>query len=64
MNFMELVNQNMSKENIATIFGLLALVQAEADSWQIMVLAMTAVVMRGIINLRKPKIEEKSNAVV
>lgn len=60
MNFMEVVNDNMSKENIVAIACMACLVQATAEPWQIMAVGMTAIIMRGIINLRKPKNKEKS----
>jgi len=60
MNVSELINENMSKKMGIAIVGIIALMQVEAEPWQIMVVAIVAVIVQGVLDLKKPKQEESS----
>jgi len=57
MNLAELINQNVSKKWGVAIVGIITLAHIQAPSWQIMVIAAIAVIMQGILDLKKPKVE-------
>lgn len=61
MNGLEFINENLSKKMGIAIVGMITLVQAGAETWQIMALAITAVIIQGIIDFRKPKTKENQN---
>ncbi len=55
MTIAELMNENMSKKMGIAIVGIVALMQIKADTWQIMAVAITAIIMQGVLDYRKPK---------
>lgn len=61
MNGLDFINENLSKKMGIAIVGMITLVQAGAETWQIMALAIIAVIIQGIIDLRKPNIKEKQD---
>ena len=61
MNLAELINQNISKKMGIAIAGAILLHQANAPSWQIMTVIVTAVIVQGALDYvqgtRPPKID-------
>ncbi len=58
MNLAELINQNISKKMGIAIAGAILLHQANAPSWQIMTVIVTAIIIQGLLDYgkRPPKI--------
>jgi len=58
MNFFEVVNANTSKKMgiaIASIASIITLYYIQAPSWQIMVVAVTAILTQGFLDLFKER---------
>jgi len=53
MNLTDLINQNISKKWGVAVFGIASLVYTEAPTWQIMTVAVSAVIVQGILDLLK-----------
>jgi len=55
MNLEELVSPIISKKMGVAIVGIIALVKVGAESWQIMAVTVTAIIVQGVLDRIIPK---------